>query len=560
MPKKVNKKKKTVQKQKQKQKQSINININSNNKKGGGKSSDQKKPQIPYYPPPQISTIVGGTGRGSEMNKGVVSNEIADLLKVMVEQNKNFSGIGGLSRHVNETTNRQSDLESRLTDQYSLDNDISDNSHTHYNNEERLNSAGFRPMRNYYTDDYSRYPTHFQSDGYAGTEQNDEENSNNGPPQLGYNPSFQNYPEPTESQPDEISTDQNYMANTFEQESPTVINFSGQYVQDSINQSIPQTNAPNQPLREDVIKQSTEELRDNLSDDDFTYPMIYQKSGREHNYFINPMLSHTRYYFKKPILTESRPSTNEKFAANMLESEKEKLSTDELPEKVPQWKANEQYPLTNFSFPKKEQDTLTDFSPQNNAFNQLQSPEKSLLDENFVPNENVFLDRIKQKKLDDELTAIRNEKNAKFTTNQKMINKLEEKGITSSEITNKHNELLKQFYRVGSKDELSLAKQHANLFLQSIGIRHLSSQGKENSINFLKSDTVMNKIDELQRQLGLVIDEFPQQKNKVLLSDRTITLNDIQTEKKPTKNKKTKITQESSTINDKDKSTRIEDI
>jgi hypothetical protein len=135
-------KKKINNRQKQKQKQSINININSNNKKtGAGSKQTTAKPQAPQHIPSggHTTTIVGGTGRGSEVvpQQQSQSSDIGNLLKMMVAGNKDFSGIGNLYGKVNELVNRQSALESRLTDQYGFENDAFDDANVHYNNEER---------------------------------------------------------------------------------------------------------------------------------------------------------------------------------------------------------------------------------------------------------------------------------------------------------------------------------------------------------------------------------------------------------------------------------------
>lgn len=142
-------KKKTNVKQKQKQRQSINININSNNRKNNTGTSKPKAP-IPQYAPPgsHTTTIVGGTGRGSEMlpqaqQSQSNSTDIGNLLKMMVAGGKDFSGVGKLFSKVGELENRQSTLESRLTDEYQIPNDISDNEHVHYNNESRLQASDY---------------------------------------------------------------------------------------------------------------------------------------------------------------------------------------------------------------------------------------------------------------------------------------------------------------------------------------------------------------------------------------------------------------------------------
>lgn len=117
-----------------------------------------------------------------------------------------------------------------------------------------------------------------------------------------------------------------------------------------------------------------------------------------------------------------------------------------------------------------------------------------------------------------------------------------------------YDNILEEMYRVGSKDQLSIAKRNANVFLQSIGHKHLANQNKENSINTLKSQIVIDKIDELKKQLGLVKNEFPETKEVIPLEDRTKTLQDIQTpEEKQPKKKKNQSKQESTTNNDNNK-------
>ena len=69
------------------------------------------------------------------MNQSSSSNDIANVLKAMVKGNMDFSGVGNLYSKVNQLDNRQSALESRLTDQYGLPNDASDSMRVHYNEE-----------------------------------------------------------------------------------------------------------------------------------------------------------------------------------------------------------------------------------------------------------------------------------------------------------------------------------------------------------------------------------------------------------------------------------------
>ena len=69
----------------------------------------------------------------------------------MVKSNSDFSGIGNLYSKLNKLDNRQSALESRLTDKYGWENDASDSLKVHYNEEDDNNSGGtsLNTMRSY---------------------------------------------------------------------------------------------------------------------------------------------------------------------------------------------------------------------------------------------------------------------------------------------------------------------------------------------------------------------------------------------------------------------------
>ena len=471
-------KKSTVSKkkvsQKQKQKQSIHININSNNKRVNKPRNKQPQTYPQYGTPQHHTTVIGSTGRGSEViQQPAISNDISNLLKTLVQSNKDFSGVGKLFSKVNQLENRQSSLESRLTDQFSLFNDISDNQHIHYNNEDRSQASSLdttTPIHNFYS-----YPNYFQSDYLrSASQQNNDQNIL----QIGYYP--------PEEQPNE-----SYDANMFESETPNVINFGGQ------------------PPIDEIINQP----------EDNTNPITYENTfhnKKQNNYPIEPLK-----YITNPMRQEYNP-------------------------------------LQNFTFPKQEHENLTDFIPQENMFsqhNQNKSPPNKIAakieqEKELEKQRNEEIAKQQQ----DEIQQLRGEKHAKFTENQNIINKLEQKGITPNEIQSNYDNILKEMYRVGSKDQLSLAKRNANVFLQSIGHKHLANQNKENSINILKSQSVIDKIDELKKQLGLVKNEFPETKEVIPLENRTKTLQNIQTpdEKQPTKKKK-EPKQESTTNNDNNK-------
>lgn len=471
-------KKSTVSKkkvsQKQKQKQSIHININSNNKRVNKPINKQPQTYPQYGTPQHHTTVIGSTGRGSEViQQPAISNDISNLLKTLVQSNKDFSGVGKLFSKVNQLENRQSSLESRLTDQFNLFNDISDNEHTHYNNEDRSQASSIQtpPIHNFYS-----YPNYFQSDNLrSASEQNNDQNIL----QIGYYP--------PEEQPNE-----SYDANMFESETPNVINFGGQ------------------PSIDEIINQP----------EDNTNPITYENTfhnKKQNNYPIEPLK-----YITNPMRQEYNP-------------------------------------LQNFTFPKQEEpEDLTDFIPQENMFGQHRNKMSQLNELGKTMEQQKELEKQRNeeiaKKQQDEIQQLRNEKHAKFTENQNIINKLEQKGITPNGIQSNYDNILKEMYRVGSKDQLSLAKRNANVFLQSIGHKHLANQNKENSINILKSQSVIDKIDELKKQLGLVKNEFPETKEVIPLENRTKTLQNIQTpdEKQPTKKKK-EPKQESTTNNDNNK-------
>ena len=76
-----------------------------------------------------------------------ISNDIATLLKAMVQSNRDFSGIGNLYSKLNKLDNRQSALESRLTDKYGWENDASDSLKVHYNEEDDVSEmSGYTPI------------------------------------------------------------------------------------------------------------------------------------------------------------------------------------------------------------------------------------------------------------------------------------------------------------------------------------------------------------------------------------------------------------------------------
>lgn len=475
-------KKSTVSKkkvsQKQKQKQSIHININSNNKRVNKPINKQPQTYPQYGTPQHHTTVIGSTGRGSEViQQPAISNDISNLLKTLVQSNKDFSGVGKLFSKVNQLENRQSSLESRLTDQFNLFNDISDNEHTHYNNEDRSQASSIQtpPIHNFYS-----YPNYFQSDNLrSASEQNNDQNIL----QIGYYPPEEPVPE-------------DYDANMFESETPNVINFEGQ------------------PSIDEIINQPEENKNDESNP--ITYDNTFPNK-KQNKYPIEPLK-----YITNPMRQEYNP-------------------------------------LQNFTFPKQEEpEDLTDFIPQENMFGQHRNKMSQLNELGKTMEQQKELEKQRNeeiaKKQQDEIQQLRNEKHAKFTENQNIINKLEQKGITPNEIQSNYDNILKEMYRVGSKDQLSLAKRNANVFLQSIGHKHLANQNKENSINILKSQSVIDKIDELKKQLGLVKNEFPETKEVIPLENRTKTLQNIQTpdEKQPTKKKK-EPKQESTTNNDNNK-------
>ena len=143
---KIKKPKKLKQKQKQKQKQSIVININSNNKKAASSKAPAKtsgsgpgQPNIPNTPtpqyitrgmPPTINQPPGPPGQPGP------APDMSRILSGMAEMNANFSGIGNLNNVIRGMNDRQSAMESRLTQQYGLQNDFN-NDQAHFNNQAR---------------------------------------------------------------------------------------------------------------------------------------------------------------------------------------------------------------------------------------------------------------------------------------------------------------------------------------------------------------------------------------------------------------------------------------
>lgn len=266
-------KKSTVSKkkinQKQKQKQSIHININSNNKRINKPGIPKKQPpSYPHYGIPQHhTTVIESTGIGSEViQQPSISNDISNLLKTLVQSNRDFSGVGNLFSKVNQLENKQSALESRLTDQFGLSNDISDNEHIHYNEDRsQSNSIQTPPIHNFYS-----YPNNFQSDNVRSTpEQNNDQNIL----QIGY------YPPPETEQPNE-----SYDANMFESKTPNVINFGGQ------------------PSIDEITNQPEENKNDESNS--ITYENTFPNK-KQNNYPIEPLK-----YITNPMRQEYNPLQN----------------------------------------------------------------------------------------------------------------------------------------------------------------------------------------------------------------------------------------------------------
>jgi hypothetical protein len=129
---------KTKQKQRQKQKQNVVININSNNKRANKKDGPTSKASggalnIPNVQPPQYIT------RGMPPTINNTPAPVPDMGKIlatMAEMNSNYSGIGGLNSVIKGLNDKQSALESRLTQEYGLQNDFNNNQ-AHFNNQAR---------------------------------------------------------------------------------------------------------------------------------------------------------------------------------------------------------------------------------------------------------------------------------------------------------------------------------------------------------------------------------------------------------------------------------------
>ena len=132
-------KSKTKQKQKQKQKQSVVININSNNRRPKKEAPITSKPSsgapnIPNVQPPQY--ITRGMPPTINNTPPAPVPDMGKILSHMAEMNSNFSGIGGLNSVIKGLNDKQSALESRLTQQYGLQNDFN-NEQVHFNNQAR---------------------------------------------------------------------------------------------------------------------------------------------------------------------------------------------------------------------------------------------------------------------------------------------------------------------------------------------------------------------------------------------------------------------------------------
>jgi len=161
MPKKIIKKKTIKQKQKQKQSIVININSNNNNKRAKKETSDNVKakppaPQQVYQPPQYLSRGMPPTithdahlryAQGNHNNPNNNNNnnnpnnnnnniDATQILSQMAQMNQNFSGIGNLTSAIDNLNQRQSAMETRITEQFNLPNDYT-NTSQHYNNQSR---------------------------------------------------------------------------------------------------------------------------------------------------------------------------------------------------------------------------------------------------------------------------------------------------------------------------------------------------------------------------------------------------------------------------------------
>jgi len=134
-------KSKSKQKQRQKQKQNVVININSNNKRVNKKDATTSKASggalnIPNVQPPQYITrgmppTINNTPPASNPNP-----DMGKILATMAEMNSNYSGIGGLNSVIKGLNDKQSALETRLSQEYGLQNDFNNNQ-AHFNNQAR---------------------------------------------------------------------------------------------------------------------------------------------------------------------------------------------------------------------------------------------------------------------------------------------------------------------------------------------------------------------------------------------------------------------------------------
>jgi hypothetical protein len=98
--------------------------------------------------PPTINQPPGPPGQPGP------APDMSRILSGMAEMNSNFSGIGNLTNVMRDMNNRQSAMESRLTQQYGLQNDFN-NEQAHFNNQARnfFNSGQSQyapPPPNYY--------------------------------------------------------------------------------------------------------------------------------------------------------------------------------------------------------------------------------------------------------------------------------------------------------------------------------------------------------------------------------------------------------------------------
>lgn len=504
--KKVTKKKNNVR-QKQKQKQSINININSNNKKSNANKPPNPKPIPQYMPSGHTTTIVGGTGRGSEMlpiiqqPQSVQPNltEVEKLLKSMVKGSQDFSGIGKLFSKVDNLANRQSMLESRLTHQYGMMNDVEDSPYIHYNEEFR------EPVQNY---------------------------------GLGRKPNLFFYP--SDYQSAEIQT-VHEADNMSEVTTPPEIN------------QIPEQVQPNEEiLQEDALP--FEDAR-TVGTNDFEDTNIQNKT-RQGIYKMQDFQDGTPIKeFKTPrIETGFKPQDNimpqQPKEQNTIENLGLNVDDIDLEDQLIEDGESNEIDETNEEGHKSPHQLVKELKAEDKEFLKMENEKLNakLEEENKkkLEEENRLKIEESRKKQEDDLRQIREQRNKEFKTDKAVGNDIDEiiesaktKNINLQNIKEEYDNILKQLEN-SDPSSLRNIRKKANKLITSIETNemrsergtknsHLTTEGKEKSILRVKEfEQIVNSIDKYFKS-----QKQPQQQSqpKALppppLSQRTMTMSNL---------------------------------